>query len=94
MGVLKIRQGVWREIRTSPKMMKIVGEAAESVRDKAMSGYQAGRGERNPGYAVIGPYATGGRGRARAVVMTGTTRSVKREITEHALLKAVGATHV
>ncbi|MCL2470660.1 MAG: hypothetical protein FWF25_02815 [Propionibacteriaceae bacterium] len=74
------RSGVFKEIRSLPTVKAAVNEAAQKVAAKCGTGYE-----------VKAAQITGGRGRARAEVVTRTYQAMRREARDHTLLKAGGS---
>jgi len=73
------RPGVFKEIRTLPKMMAALNDHAQKIAAKAGDGFEA-----KPAHV------TGGRGRGRTAVVTATIAASKKEAKDHTLLKAAG----
>lgn len=76
---LRFRQQGFAEIRTAPKVMKMLNEVAEQTAGRAGDGFEATAAE-----------VTGGRMRGRAAVVTTTYDAMKSQARDHTLEKALG----
>lgn len=77
---VKLNESAFREIRTAPKVMKMLNDIAAKTAARAGDGFEARSAE-----------VTGGQVRGRAAVVTTTVKAMRAEARDHTLVRALGS---